>query len=166
MKIVIDSCIFIEIILHQEKEDECTKKLYEYPGSDLFVTSKIIKEVSCRIDEEVFKNFEDKIRNYLREEILLKDMKMMREEFYSIFESWLEKCNLIHLNNDCEDLEKIKGKINGIRFDTVKSDSDKNNLLISISQGIDLFLTKDGPIGKAKNSIQKISNRKLQIECI
>jgi predicted nucleic acid-binding protein len=164
MKVFIDSCFFIEIILHQPLEEKCSSLLNGFSKNELYISPRVITEVSCRIDKEVSQSFIE--RTYVIEEHKNRDMLMMKKEFYSIFESLLERCYLITENKEYKQFSKVKSEVDKLRFNTVKSDSDKKNLIIAITGELDSFVTLDKPIAEEKGKIKGISSGKLEVELI
>lgn len=164
VKTFVDSCIFLEIILDQQKSTE-VEQIFNEQGScsTLFVNTEVIHEVFFRIEEELERN--KKEGKYSKFKITgEEDISRMRKDFYSRFCDLLKKCKLLHKRETHPFHEEFKKGISkGIRFDTICGSIDQENLLTAMTQEAVCFLTLDGAIIRAGGKIRGISRGNLNV---
>ena len=166
-KSFLDSCIFLEIILQQTKWQEVTKLLEGYkPCSLFYINPQIIREVFFRIEETITENFKNNNRYFNETASQVREINTMRKEFYIHFENLLQFCKLITVDDECEDISRIRQGVEKLKFNTQECDMDKTHLITAISRRMDFFITLDKSIIQEGGKINGISNGKLNVVSI
>jgi hypothetical protein len=158
---MVDSCVFIEIILNQPNSILAENLIEEYNDcAKLGVTITILREVLLKIEKEI-----ENIGNqtYSLEEYRTRNVESKRKELYDQTEELLSKCFLINPYTEHENAYNFTRGIDSVRFDDKRADRDKKNIFAAMTQEFDYFITFDGAIKHEKNKIKGISRNKLEI---
>ena len=157
--VVIDSCIFEEIILEQPLTEKCQKAIQEIKDSkkQICITSIIIYEIIKRINEEVDKrnpessfSLRASAKGYRKKDL---------ERFLNAFKELAKDSKLIWAGG--KNFKDILDNCD-LRIET----NDRFNLAIAISNYCSEFITKDSGIKDEKRKIKEISKNRLMISFI
>ena len=166
-KIMVDACIFLEIILQQTLTAECEEEIQSIRNKKdiLCVTPEIIHEIMKGIESGVEIDIES--TDFVRPE---KKEKRKRELFFNHLETFKR---LLHLGgrilflgdglnpktcfDECVEQIRLSGGPRGLW--------DRIHIASAISNKCVEFITKDGPIGNKGNrrAIRLLSGGKMEV---
>ena len=160
---LIDASAFIEQLFSQGRHEKYEEKIKELidRGHKAVITPIIIKEIVDSILEQVRKQEHDK-----ESSIIDYGKKIMCQEYHSHFHHFNQLtqnygCKIIHPEGN--KFIEILNKCDKLRLGDKKSDQDKLNIAIAISDGCKFFVTGDESIFEEQRTISQISENGLKI---
>lgn len=162
--VMVDSCILLEIILHQSLSSQCQDKinLIKQMNYKICVNMEILYEVMTSIH----KNIDEDISNL---NCTINDNEdNIRVQLFNGHISILKTLlNDAHLIGEGANYNEIRAKCNTLRIDNkIRANRDRTHIATAISNNCIEFVTKDRGIFEEKRAIKELSLGKLEISYI
>lgn len=162
--VMVDSCVFIEIILQQPLSAKCEDQLNLIRKQErkVCVSMEILYEIMIKIYEDI----EEEIKE--RNPTLNNSSEKLRIQtlngHLSILKKLLDGATVVSVSAD---YPEIRNKCNDIRVDNcIRGERDKINISTAIDNKCIEFVTKDSKIYEERKKIKAYSNNILEVYLI